>query len=196
MLWFINISSVIRVLYTHVLKLYIVISGGEYCKSKWCIDCLWFFMCVSIVGWYASFFGKKPFVFEVSISNGFEVYDFWNILYVDTWWWSLKLKEVKVWNMKYGHRARNKESCEWPNEPRKYCRCEWLEITNENSYNVKDVEVSIIVFMIFLFANQIKTIFGRIISNTEEGWVIRPTPETTRAGVGVDWDYSPYLGWN
>jgi len=32
-------------------------------------------MCVSIVGWYALFFGKKPFVFEVPISNGFEVYD-------------------------------------------------------------------------------------------------------------------------
>ena len=66
--------------------------------------------------------------------------------------------------------------------------------TNENSYNVKDVEVSTIVFMIFLFANQIKNIFGSIISKTEEGWVIRPTPETTRAGVGVDCDYSPYVG--
>jgi len=33
-------------------------------------------MCVSIAGWYAPFFGKKPFVFEVSILNGFEVYDF------------------------------------------------------------------------------------------------------------------------
>ena len=32
--------------------------------------------------------------------------------------------------------------------------------TNENSYNVKDVEVSTIVFMLALCANQIKNILG------------------------------------
>lgn len=69
--------------------------------------------------------------------------------------------------------------------------------TNENLYNVKEFEVSTIVFMLPLCSNQIiKNIFGSIISKIEEGWVIRPTLETTPAGIGVDCDYSPYLGWN
>ena len=39
--------------------------------------------------------------------------------------------KIKVINIKYGHRALNNESCEWPKEPREYCCCDWLKVLME-----------------------------------------------------------------
>jgi len=77
---------------------------------------------------FTLFLGKKSIVFKVFISNELKVV-ISKILYILILMMMIhERKEMEVWNMKYGHRAMNKETCEWPKEPRKYCCYEWLKI--------------------------------------------------------------------
>jgi len=84
--------------------------------------------CASIANHFTLFHGKKYIVFKVFISNELKVVIF-EILYMLIFMMMIREREeMEVWNLKYGHRAMNNKTCEWPKDPRKYCCCEWLKI--------------------------------------------------------------------
>jgi len=75
--------------------------------------------CVSIANHFTLFHGKKCIMFKVFISNELKVV-IYGILYMLIFMMIIHdRKEMEVWNLKYGHCAMNKETCEWPKEPRK-----------------------------------------------------------------------------
>ena len=87
--------------------------------------------CASIANYFTPFLEKKSIVLKLFISNELKVV-ISGILYMLIFMMMMHdREEMKVWNIKYGHRALNKESCQWEKEPREYCCCYWLKLLVE-----------------------------------------------------------------
>jgi len=84
--------------------------------------------CASIANYFIPFLGKKSIVLKLFISNELKVV-IYGILYMLVFMMMMHDRELmKVWNIKYVHRALNKESSELPKELSEYCCCYWLKI--------------------------------------------------------------------
>jgi len=73
----------------------------------------------SIANHFTPFLGKKSIVFKVFIYNEIKVMIFGIFYMLMFMMMILESKEIKVWNMKYGHCAMKEESYVCPREPMK-----------------------------------------------------------------------------
>ena len=75
--------------------------------------------CTSIANHFTPFIGKKSIVFKAFITNELKVVISRIFYLLIIMMMIYEREEMKVWNIKYGHCAMNKESYVWPREPMK-----------------------------------------------------------------------------
>ena len=101
MLCFINISYVIRVLTYSGVEIYIVISGKEYCKNKWCIDCWWFWCVLVLLVGMPHYLGRNLLCwkFPLLINLRYMIVEIFYMLIFDGELWNWKMWKYGTWNM-------------------------------------------------------------------------------------------------